>query len=323
MRRPIFPAFLISALALAASARAQSLNLGDQLARWGYGRDSAKAEDIGRWSLKTFSVQAERNRGYVELGGVKIYLGSAIAEDNGRLYVQKRDFDKTISPILAPSTTGVPRLRTIVLDPGHGGKDPGNMNKNAGLFEKNLTVDVVRRLKFILESAGYKVLVTRTRDAFVERDDRPAYANRAKADLFVSIHFNGSTSSSAQGIETYCLSPAGQFSTNDPKHNGDTSAQAGNRNDNWNVLAAYYIQKTLVDKLDAEDRGVRRARFKVICDIECPGVLVECGFLNNPHEAALIATATHREKLAQGVADAIALYHARITRLAQKTAAKK
>lgn len=323
MRSLFSTALLLSALVAAPLAYAQSLNLGDQLVRWGYGRDSVKADGVGRWSLKSFSIQAEKNRGYVELGGVKVYIGYPVTEDGGKLYIAKRDFDKSLAPILAPSAIAVPRLRTIMLDAGHGGKDPGNMNKGSGLFEKNLTLDVVRRLKFILESAGYKVLVTRTRDAFIELDDRPAMANRAKADLFVSIHFNGSTSTSAQGIETYCLSPAGQFSTNDPNKKGDTGALAGNRNDNWNTLLAYYIQKTLVEKLDAEDRGVRRARFKVICDIQCPGVLVECGFLNNPHEAGLIATATHREKLAQGVADAIGLYNARITRLAQKKAPKK
>lgn len=313
----------LAVAALPAVSFAQNINLTDTLARWGYGKDAAKGADIGRWSMKGFSVQAEKNRGYVDIGGVRVWLGQSVVADKGNLFVSKRDLEKSISPILAPQAVSIPKLRTIVLDPGHGGKDPGNMNTRLGINEKTMTLDVVRRLKSILEEKGYKVFVTRTRDSFIELDDRPGYANRMKADLFVSVHFNGAKSASVSGIETYCLTPAGQYSTNDARSSGDTGEQSGNRNDRWNILLGYYMQKTLVDRLDAEDRGVRRARFAVLRDLNCPGVLVECGFMNNPGEAAKIAKPLHRESIAQGISDAIALYHSRLYKLSQSAAAKK
>lgn len=308
--------------ALPAFSSAKNINLADTLARWGYGKDTAKTDSIGRWSMKGFSVQAERNRSYVDLGGVRIWLGQPVIEDNGKIYISRRDFDKSLAPVLAPQAVSVPKLRTIVLDPGHGGKDPGKQNHKLGIDEKTMSLDVVRRLKFILESKGYKVFVTRTRDNFVELEDRPGYANRMKADLFVSIHFNAGPAS-VTGIETYCLTPAGQHSTNDARSAGDTGEETGNKNDRWNILLGYYMQKTLVDRLDADDRGVRRARFAVLRDIDCPGVLVECGFMSNPGEAAKIATPLYRESLAQGVSDAIALYHARTYKLTQSAAVKR
>lgn len=304
------------------TARAQNMNLGEALSRWGYGADTAKSENISRWTMKGFAVQAERNRAYVELGGVKIYLNSAVIEDRGVMYVAKRDFEKTISPVLAPQPVSIPPIRTIMIDPGHGGKDPGNMNPRAGLQEKTLTLDVAKRLKALLENRGYRVLLTRTRDTYVELEERSAMSNRAKADLFLSVHFNGAESKSASGIETYCLTPAGQFSTNDAKRKATgMSAESGNASDRWNILFAYYMQKTMVDKLDGEDRGVRRARFKVLCDLACPGVLVECGYLNNPGEAANIATPVYRERIAQSLADGIALFHARLYKLSRPKAA--
>lgn len=313
----------LAALAFASSPllKAQNVNLGDTLATWGYGKDTAASADFGRWTRQGFSIEAEKNRRYVTLGGVRCYIGYPIVEDNARLYIAKRDLEKTVIPVLAPRAVSVPKLQTIVLDAGHGGKDPGKQNLSLGLNEKTVALDVVKRLRFILESRGYKVFVTRSRDTFIELDDRAAFANRQKADLFVSIHFNAGPAN-VTGIETYCLTPAGQHSTNDAGAAGDTGAEFGNRNDSWNVLFGYYVQKTLVDKLDSDDRGVRRARFAVLRDIACPGALIECGFMSNPGEAAKIGTPVYREKLAQGISDAISLYHAKITRLTAKPAAK-
>ncbi len=315
---------LLAALALATPAlsRGQNVNLGETLAGWGYGKDAAAAADTGRWTRSQFTVEAEKNRRHLSLGGVRLYIGYPIVEDNSRLYIARRDLDKTVIPVLAPrATPAPPRLKTIVLDAGHGGKDPGKQNFSLGLNEKVVALDVVQRLRFILESRGYRVFVTRNRDSFIELNDRSAFANRQKADLFISVHFNAGPAN-VTGVETYCLTPAGQHSTNDAGSAGDTSEEFGNRNDPWNVLLGYYVQKTLVDKLDADDRGVRRARFAVLRDIACPGVLIECGFMSNPGEAAKIGTPIYREKLAQGIADAVGLYHNRVTRLVAKPAAK-
>jgi N-acetylmuramoyl-L-alanine amidase len=323
VRRPIRLLATLAITALPAASSAQNINLADTLALWGYGKDTAKSDAIGRWTMKGFDVQAEKNRSYVDLGGVRIWLGQPVIEYGGRIFISKRDFEKSLAPVLAPQAVSIPKLRTIVLDPGHGGRDPGKQNLKLGIDEKTMTLDVIRRLKFILEAKGYKVFVTRTRDTYVELENRPGYANRMKADLFVSIHFNAGPAS-VTGIETYCLAPAGQHSTNDPAHSaGEVGEETGNKNDRWNILLGYYIQKTLVDRLDIDDRGVRRCRFAVLRDLDCPGVLVECGFMSNAGEAAKIATPLYRESLAQGVSDAVALYHARIYKLAQSVPVKK
>jgi len=181
------------------------------------------------------------------------------------------------------------------------------------------TIDTAARLKLLLEKQGIEVLFTRTKDVFVELEDRSAMAARLRADLFISLHYNAGPAgdTTADGIETYCLTPAGQRSTNAGKARSTTAAEPGNRFDAANILLAWSVQRRLVKATGADDRGVRRARFAVLKDLTCPGVLIEGGFMSSRREGALIADPAYRQKLAEAMAAGVADYVARARAPAQ------
>jgi N-acetylmuramoyl-L-alanine amidase len=221
------------------------------------------------------------------------------------------DVRSTLDPLLHPrSLAQRARPRLIAIDAGHGGRDTGTENHRLKLQEKTFTLDVARRLKIALEKLGYRTVLTRKSDRYVALEKRPDIANRARADLFVSIHFNSlENNGSVQGVETYAFTPAGQRSTVVEVHRAaDEKPQTGNRLDHWNVLLGAFIQRQLVDDLHAMDRGVKRARFVVLRTTQCPSVLVEGGFLSNSAEAGKLATPAYREKIARAIAGGVGRY---------------
>ena len=200
-------------------------------------------------------------------------------------------------------------IHTIVLDPGHGGKDPG---RQAGrLQEKKLTLLLAKELSDQLTRAGLKVSLTRKDDAFVELQARPELAQRRGAELFVSLHFNsadGAGGPGVKGVEVYCLAPAHTSSTNARGEGAGAGGYPGNRLDARNMLLAYQLQSALVTELRLEDRGVRRARFAVLRSAEMPAVLIEGGFMTNPAEAKNISDANYRRQMAKAIVDGVLAY---------------
>lgn len=255
----------------------------------------------------------------MSLNGLKIWLGFPVAENGGMLYIALADVENTLVPILQPHRLKPPPpLSHIVIDAGHGGKDKGAMNTPLGLYEKNLTLDISRKLAKILRARGYRVTLTRDRDVFIELPDRPLKANRLGADMFVSVHINAA-GPSASGVETYALTPRWQTSTN---ASGVTAADkrllAGNSMDDWNTLLAYYLQREIAAATKAEDRGVKRARFAVLRDAKMPAALIECGFISNSAEARNLGSDAYRAKIAKAAADGIARYASTISRFKKK-----
>lgn len=214
----------------------------------------------------------------------------------------------------------------ILLDPGHGGMD-GGAKGLYGLLEKELTLDVARRVRARLAVAGLKVELTREDDRLIELDARSARAAARGASLFVSIHFNAATETESRGVETYVL-PAAGFPPTAAVRSGISNRYAatpGNAFDAANAALGYQLQRHLVRVAGTQDRGLKRARFLVLRDAPCPAALVECGFLTNPVDAALIANPAHRQRLAEGIARGILEYHlmlrrARAARLAENAA---
>ena len=180
---------------------------------------------------------------------------------------------------LSSSGNAQVRSRTIVIDAGHGGFDRGGIPRQR-VGEKNLTLDVAQRLQRQLRSDGYRVIMTRDSDVFVPLPTRVAIGNANRHATFVSIHFNSSTRSGANGIETYY-------------YRRDSAAIAAN------------IHRNVVAGAPTENRGIRRRGFWVLRKTSIPSVLVECGFLTNPTEARLAQSAAYREKLAQEIARGI------------------
>jgi len=294
------------------SAASTDYYLGESVRQLGL-RDSARQKSDGRSSERYVSragvsLYAEYSQEFILIDGVKVMLDDAIGSQRGHLTVSKRDYDKVFVPLF----WDLPKdpVRRIVLDPGHGGKDTGKVNGPYKYTEKAATLDTAARLKLLLEKQGFEVVFTRTKDVFVDLDDRAAMATATKADLFISLHYNAGPAgdSTADGIETYCLTPAGQRSTNSGKAKATTGAEPGNRFDTANMALAWGIPRRLVKSTGADDRGVRRARFAVLRTLPCPGVLIEGGFMSSRKEGALIADAAYRQKIAESVAAGIIDY---------------
>ena len=266
-----------------------------------------------RWSDLSFT--ADRRKFF--LNNLKLFLGNAIALHRGTLYISQRDYEKTLSPILTPQIfANAPKLYRIVIDPGHGGKDPGAQNKALGLDEKALALDVSKRLRQKLRSFGYDVHLTRDKDVYVGLQKRTQFANRIKADLFISVHFNAIKDTKVRGVECFTFTPPYQPSSHrDKLHASDKKFYPANRNDTWNQLAGYALQRALMKDVGGIDRGLKRARWTVLKELQCPGVLVELGFLTHDAEARLIRQADYRKQLVNAVTQGVLVYQKALNRI--------
>ena len=245
----------------------------------------------------------------VRVGGIEYWLGFAPKLIRGLPYVHALDARKTLQPLLAaPPLPFTESRRVVVIDPGHGGKDSGAKSLANGEYEKNYALDCSRRLQRLLEAAGWQVIMTRTNDTYLTLPERVAIADRAKADLFLSLHFNSGTGNGAQaGVETFCLTPRGMPSTllreasDDPREHHPNNAF-----DDLNFYLATRVHRSVLAATGAGDRGVRRARFMgVLRGQNRPAVLIEAGYLTNQAEARKVATPAYRQSIAQGIAKAL------------------
>jgi N-acetylmuramoyl-L-alanine amidase len=263
-------------------------------------------------------IDLEADKRDVALNGLRVLMGEPAVFRGNTLYLSRIDANKLFLPILSPSTVTAPpapALRVIVLDAGHGGQDTGTQNKALKLDEKAFTLDVASRLRALLVKQGYKVVMTRTDDRFISLADRAEIANKAGADLFISIHFNAVGGAPAvRGSETYTMTPQHHRSTGSPLRDpSDNVANPGNLNDPWNALLGYHMHAQIMGKLGSVDRGLKRARFAVLRLVKSPGVLVEAGYLSNEAEARKIATPAYRAEIAEALAKGVGAYALAIT----------
>jgi N-acetylmuramoyl-L-alanine amidase len=250
------------------------------------------------------------------LDGLKVYLGEPTETQKRTLLVSRIDAERLLGPILSPASIAAPRppgLHVIVLDPGHGGKDSGTTNKGLNLMEKTFTLAVAKRLQPLLQARGYEVLLTRTDDTFVELGDRPAFANRAHADLFISIHFNSAApDTKTTGTEAFWFAPQSQRSTAgwSPGKKDDSLPNASpvNRFDPWSAVLANALHGSVLTALGTVDRGQKTAHLAVLRGLDCPGALVESAFLSNDAEARRIASPEFQQKVAEGLAAGVDAY---------------
>lgn len=282
------------------------------------GTSTRQAVFKSEWSTLEFETESRTH----EFNGVRVYTGEAVRNYRGRLLISQVDAEKLVTPILRPGTNmaRVPSLKTIVIDPGHGGNDPGKVNARVKVMEKDMALDTARRAKTLLEAEGYRVVLTRADDRYVDLPERAEIASRHQADLFISIHFNAVEAKSTQvaGIEVYSLTPQYQYSTADSMREDDgvaKSASLGNRFDHWNVAASYAMHREMIHKVKAPDRGLKRARWKVLVLAPCPATYVEAGFLSNDVEARKIAQPAYRQKLAEGITSGVRAYAATLAQL--------
>ena len=217
------------------------------------------------------------------------------------------------------------RVSRIVIDPGHGGHDPGAKGK--GVTEAELVLDVALRLQALLgQIPGVEVLLTRRTDEFVPLPERTAIANREGADLFLSIHANASLNAQARGIETYFLNFANNVSAAAvaARENAASSMAMGALPDVVKAIAlnnkldesrdfATEVQRAMLDKArgankTVKDLGVKQAPFVVLIGATMPSVLAEISFVTNPQEARLLRGSTYRQRIAEALLAAIRRY---------------
>jgi N-acetylmuramoyl-L-alanine amidase len=218
-------------------------------------------------------------------------------------------------------------IARIVVDAGHGGRDPGSVGR--GIVEKELVLDVALRLERLLEAEpGIEVVLTRSADVFVPLEERTAIANRGEADLFLSIHANASRNTGARGVETFFLNFA-----RDPEAEALAARENAGSAQTMRSLPDIIQAITLNNKLDEsrdfativhqrvhaslsaidhaiEDRGVKQAPFVVLIGATMPSVLAEVSFLTNEREAELLRTDEHRQRIAEALRDGVLDYAA-------------
>ena len=217
------------------------------------------------------------------------------------------------------------RLDIVVLDAGHGGKDPGAIGKY-GTREKDVVLDITKRAGKLLEKSGIKVFYTRDEDVFVPLMDRTKMANEKNGKLFVSIHANANKNRKIQGFETYLLRPGKSEDAIEVASRENSVIKFEDVPDQYENLAgenlimatmaqstfmkesedlASIIQIELDKKLNTPNRGVKQAGFYVLIGASMPNALVEVGFLSNPSEEKMLKQSRHKQNIAEAIYYAI------------------
>jgi N-acetylmuramoyl-L-alanine amidase len=248
--------------------------------------------------------------------------------DSGNDAIAKvlKEAPKGQQPLHIPKAPVTTTMRRIVVDAGHGGKDPGAVGPN-GLLEKDVTLKLAKELAIALtEHIGCEVVLTRSGDVYLPLEERTAIANKVGADLFISLHANANKSREAYGIETYYLN----FSKNDKaaavaaRENGTSLKQVSdlelilfdlmaNSKINESSRLATEIQESLVQRIskkysDVRDLGVRQGPFYVLLGATMPSVLVETAFISHPREEKRLASTAYQKSAAEAIAMAIKTY---------------
>ena len=319
--------FLAAFLALLAPVRAETKNNGWSIIKVG-GRDYVSVQSLKDFynftkltrtgnniTLENKKVEMKLKVGGNEclMNNVKfVFSNSVIASGNG-VYVSRIDLAKLIDPVLRPNfIENAGDFRTVIIDAGHGGKDPGTTNPIG--TEANYNMKMALRLKGLLQAKGFKVKMIRETDRFYSLQERVNIANSGKENaIFISLHHNSSGSSgsrTARGIETFTLSPPGVSHYGASLKASDAVARSGNEHDSANIALATALHGSVLRRLgnNTFDRGIKRARFSVLSGVKHPAVLFEGGFMSHPYEARLIANESYQAAVAAGIVDAIVRY---------------
>ncbi|OGX45929.1 MAG: hypothetical protein A3G38_04550 [Omnitrophica WOR_2 bacterium RIFCSPLOWO2_12_FULL_51_8] len=220
------------------------------------------------------------------------------------------------------------KIKKVVVDAGHGGKDPGAIGKTIGAREKDINLDIARRLSKLLKDDGIEVVMTRSSDRFVSLSRRVDIANASGADLFISVHSNANRARSLNGFEVYYVSE---------KANDAKRALAAARSRPLRLKDAFFADNSLnlraivwdmiytqnrgqaielsralcramADNLEVKILGVKGARFQVLWGANMPAVLIETGFLSNSSEERKLKNSFYRQKIAEAIEEGVRKY---------------
>jgi N-acetylmuramoyl-L-alanine amidase len=222
------------------------------------------------------------------------------------------------------------KIRTVVIDPGHGGMESGAKGK-AGNLEKDVTLAIALKLKALIEkSMAFEVVLTRDKDVDVPVETRSAIANNHKADLFISIHTNGSRQKTADGSETFFLSTGAtpdeetrrlaylENNSSEIEGHVDKTSEEDVKMILWDLAQTAYIRQSsqlaemiqgeLNSLLGTRNRGIKQAPFKVLTGVACPAVLIEAAFISNPDEEKKLASEDFQTSVAEAIYRGLAKY---------------
>lgn len=186
-----------------------------------------------------------------------------------------------LAMLCLPPVAEAARFSTVVIDPGHGGRDKGG--HYGRVYEKHLALDTAYRLEKNLRAMGYRTVMTRRSDQFVSLPERCKIANRQRNAIFVSVHYNSTWKQHVSGLETFYYSSSGK-------------------------KLAEYVQRGILRYTRATDRGAKYGRYYVIRNTKCPAILVEGGFISHSQERDRMKSAYWREAIARGIAEGIQRY---------------
>ncbi len=263
----------------------------------------------------------------VIIGEKKITLSAPLKRSKGVVIVPPDFKHKVLDELSRKISYEARKFKQIVIDPGHGGKDPGTMGRS-GLKEKTVVLDIAQRLKKELEGAGIKVMMTRDSDKFISLEERARMANKSQADLFISIHANASRAKSVQGLEVYSfrdIDKATWREIESGEHYRGMFRRLSMKQDDrtlehilLDMLYSYkqaesrklgrYLTKNTANSISSMNRGMRTSGFFVLKNTVIPAVLVEVGFLSNKEEERLLNTPSYRQEVADGLAKSIIEY---------------
>ncbi len=225
---------------------------------------------------------------------------------------------------------GINLIRKVVIDPGHGGKDPGAVGRY-GLKEKDVALDVSKRLKRILEERGIEVIMTRDTDKFISLWQRTSISNKSNPDFFISVHANAHRNRRPSGFEVFYLSDALDDSARavqavenavwETECNFNVELTRDTEAAVWDMLYDEYrleskeMARCMCDSMQSDgigkNRGVKSARFYVLKGVRSPSVLVEMAFISNKQEEAKLRQASYKQSIADALARGILNYKER------------
>ena len=277
----------------------------------------------------------------VLVNGSPLDMGQEVLTRNGIVYLplsfKEKVADRFYREALPepPAAAVSRRIKRIVIDAGHGGRDPGAIGKS-GLREKDVNLDIARRLANLLESKGISAILTRSSDKFIPLEARADIANKADADLFISLHSNAARSRKLNGFEVYYITDKIDDSSRalNSARNGDLNIESPSFYGNslnikaalWDMLytesrgrsisLAQSICQSAQRNMGLRILGVKGARFVVLKGSHVPAVLVEMGFLSHPTEERCLRNGFYRQQLAEAISAGILDYEGRYSNLA-------
>lgn len=233
----------------------------------------------------------------LSIGGYRWQLSHPLKDDGaGDLLISEIDMVKLIDPVLRPSYIAERRLvRTVVIDPGHGGYDTGA--SGSYVHEADFTMQLAHELQQLLTKRGYAVVLTHEQNRHLSDQQRIECANGADAAIFISLHLNCGRSD-IQGIETYTAAPGSPGAQQLPAHQHDAA----------NAALAFAVHSSLVATTGAQDRACRRAQYSLLNSIKCPAIMVLAGYATHKDEGSKLATPEYRTQLAEAITEGVCTF---------------